>query len=155
MTQFRILLAVCLPLTVLAAPCFAASVPASDPVWVASRTLHRGDILRAGDAAPGTPPYLPADALPASSDPTGLEARRTIYAGRPLTERDVGAPYLVKVSAPVDVTWKSDGLELAMSGRALDNGSMGDDIRVLNTATSRTIHGKVVGEGKVEVEGTP
>jgi flagella basal body P-ring formation protein FlgA len=153
MTQFRIAVALCLPVTFLAAPTFAA--PAPDPVWVASRTLHRGDILRAGDAAPGTPPYLPADALPASGDPAGLEARRTIYAGRPLTERDVGAPYLVKVSAPVDVTWKSDGLELAMSGRALDNGGLGDDIRVLNPATSRTIHGKVVGEGKVEVEGAP
>jgi len=149
MTRFPFALAFGLQLALPFAPALA------DPVWVATRTLHRGEILRAGDAAADTLPVPPFDALPASREAIGLEVRQTIYAGRALTGRDVGAPYLVKVSAPVDVLWTSDGIELELSGRALDSGALGDDIRVLNPATSRTIHGKVVGEGRVQAGDAP
>jgi flagella basal body P-ring formation protein FlgA len=144
MTSLRIAVVFACQLAALATPALA------DPVWVATRTLHRGEIVRAGDAAANSLPVPPFDALPASRDAVGLEVRQTIFAGHALTSRDVGAPYLVKVSAPVDVVWTADGIELELSGRALDSGALGDDIRVLNPATSRTIHGKVIGEGRVE-----
>jgi flagella basal body P-ring formation protein FlgA len=149
MTRFPFAMALGLQLALPFAPAL------SDPVWVATRTLHRGELVRAGDAAANILPVPPFDALPASRDAIGLEVRQTVYAGRALTLRDVGAPYLVKVSAPVDVIWTSDGLELELSGRALDSGALGDDIRVLNPATSRTLHGRVVGEGRVDASGAP
>ena len=44
---------------------------------------------------------------------------------------------------------------LVMQGNALDPGAIGDQIRVLNPATSRTVRGTVTGEGIVEVRSEP
>jgi flagella basal body P-ring formation protein FlgA len=52
----------------------------------------------------------------------------------------------------VTVRWKSGDLSLEMQGRALDAGAVGDEIRIMNPASLRTIRGTVVGEGMVEVK---
>ena len=76
-------------------------------------------------------------------------------ANRPLVERDVGPVSAVKANTPVTVMWRSGGLALDMEGRALETGAVGDEIRVLNPGTSRTIRGVVVGEGMIEVQSEP
>ncbi len=61
----------------------------------------------------------------------------------------------MKANTPVTVMWRSGGLALDMEGRALETGAVGDEIRVLNPGTSRTIRGVVVGEGMIEVKSEP
>ena len=61
----------------------------------------------------------------------------------------------VKASTPVDVIWKVGGLSLELDGRALEDGALGDEMRVLNPMSSRTIRGKVVGDGMVEIRSAP
>ena len=57
----------------------------------------------------------------------------------------------MKSNTPVNVVWKAGALSLELAGRALEAGAVGDEIRVLNTMTSRTIRGTVVGDGMVEI----
>lgn len=137
------------PLIVLASPALA------DDAWVATHSLFRGDIVHTQDVAKKSMTRLPFEAVPTSQSIVGLEVKQSIYAGRAVTKRDVGPPSLVKVSTQVEVIWKAPGIELQLNGRALDTGALGDEVRVLNPGTSRTIRGKVIAQGVVEVPGTP
>jgi len=123
----------------------------ADDFWHATHTLMPGAIVRQDDvkANPLLRPY--PGALPASSVILGMEVKRYVSANRPLVERDVGPPSAVKANTPVTVMWRSGGLALDMEGRALETGAVGDEIRVLNPGTSRTIRGTVVGDGMIEV----
>lgn len=149
MKTVRAVVGLTLPLLVIAAPAMAAEA------WVATHTLYRGATVHSDDIAPQSFVRLPFHAVPADQSIVGLEVKASIYAGRAVTERDVGPPSLVKVNTMVDVVWKANGIVLELRGRALESGAKGDDIRVLNTATSRTIHGTVVGDGIVEVQNVP
>jgi flagellar basal body P-ring formation protein FlgA len=120
-------------------------------VWQAVHTLLPGDIVREDDVTPKPPSGRVQDALPSTAPIVGLEVKRRMYAGHDVAARDVGAPLVVKAGAMVTVLWKSGDLSLELGGRALDAGALGDEIRVLNPDSLRTIRGNVVGEGMVEV----
>jgi flagella basal body P-ring formation protein FlgA len=127
----------------------------ADDFWHASHTLMPGGIVRQEDvmAKPMLRPY--PGALPSSAAIVGLEVKRYVSANRPVLERDVGAVSAVKANMPVTVMWRGGGLALDMEGRALETGAVGDEIRVLNPGTSRTIRGTVVGDGMVQVRSEP
>ncbi len=146
------------PLQILVTSLVAASIvrPAiAGDVWHATRTLLPGDTVQAEDVAAGAATRPLPDAIPASRNIAGLEVKRRIYENRVLTTRDVGARSAVKASTPVDVIWKVGGLSLELDGRALEDGALGDEVRVLNPMSSRTIRGKVVGDGMVEIRSAP
>jgi flagellar basal body P-ring formation protein FlgA len=128
-----------------------ATTALADDVWHATRTLLPGDVLRSDDIVAGPLARPVPQAVPASRAIIGLEVKRRLYDGRVLTDHDIGAPAVVKASAQVDVIWKEGGLSLTLAGRALEDGAMGDEIRVFNPMSSRTIRGTVVGDGVVEV----
>ena len=130
----------------------AAATPTfADDVWHATRTLMPGDTVRSDDVVAHAPVRPVPDAVPVSKVVIGLEIKRRLSDGRVLTVRDVGPRSAVKSSTPVNVVWKEGALSLELSGRALEAGAVGDEIRVLNTMTSRTIRGTVVGDGMVEI----
>lgn len=124
-------------------------------VWQATHRLEPGDRLQRADLAAQPPRRVTRDAIPATRAVLGLEVKRRIYPGHTLTERDVGPPTVVQANSGVEVLWKVGNLTLRMQGRALESGALGEDIRVLNTASARTIHGTVVAGGLVEVRSEP
>jgi len=135
---------------------FAGMMPVhAEDVWHAARTLMPGDIVRQEDvvANPLLRPY--PGALPTSTPIVGLEVKRYVSVKRPLVERDVGPRSAVKANTPVTVMWKMGELSLEMEGHSLESGALGDEIRVLNPGTSRTIRGTVVGDGMIEVQSQP
>lgn len=133
-----------------------AGAPAmAEEVWVAARALLPGDILGDDDVTARALPRPRSDAVPATSDLVGMEVRRRVAAGLPLTNRDVGARRLVKANATVTVIWNIGTLSLSMQGRALQAGALGEEIRVLNTNSSRTVRGTVLASGQVEVKAAP
>ncbi len=140
----------------LAAAALLAAAPAlADPLWHATRTISQGEIVGRGDVELRPETHVHYGALPASQSPVGLEAKYRIAAGRVLRERDVGRPALVHANALVRVIWTSPGIAMEMQARALESGSAGDTIRVLNTMTSRTIKGVVLPDGSVNAGGAP
>lgn len=120
-------------------------------VWHAVHTLVPGDVVRNADVSIETSSGRVQDAVPATTQIVGLEVKRRIYAGHDVAARDVGTPTAVKAGTMITVLWKSGDLSLELGGRALDAGSIGDEIRVLNPTSLRTIRGTVVGDGMVEV----
>jgi len=136
----------------LAALMITAAVPAhAEDVWHATHALMPGDIVQPADIAAEPLQRVWPGALPASTPILGLEVKHYISPTRPLVDRDVGPRSLVKANTSVTVLWREGGLSLELNGRALEDGANGDEVRVLNPTTSRTIRGFVVGEGMVEV----
>lgn len=129
--------------------CVAAPLGAAAETLVAVRTIPARTIVAAADLS-RVDGFLPGTL----SDPAqaiGLEARVTIYQGRPLREGDVGAPALVERNEIVALVYQHSGLEILTDGRVLGRAAMGERVRVMNLGSRITITGTVSGPGQVSV----
>jgi flagella basal body P-ring formation protein FlgA len=124
---------------------------AADDIWHTTRALLPGDVVRDDDVASRSDAHPAPDAVPAAREVTGLEVKRRVYAGRPLTVHDIGPRSAVRANTTVTVLWRTGALSLELQGRAMEDGAIGDEIRVLNPASLRTIRGTVVGDGMIEM----
>lgn len=118
---------------------------------VAARTIRAQQILApedlrlvAGEGAVADP-----------ADVIGLEARRTLYAGRPVSFDDLGPPAIVERNEVVPLAYSRGGLQILSEGRALARGGVGEVIRVMNLASRTTIQGRITAEGLVIVGPAP
>ncbi|MEJ1160995.1 flagellar basal body P-ring formation chaperone FlgA [Prosthecomicrobium sp. N25] len=120
---------------------------------VLTRPLARGEVLRAEDLVVQRVPKRQAGAnRPAAvEDFAGLAARRALRAETPLTAGDVQQPLLVKRGETITLVYQSPGLVLSARAQALEQGSLGDVITVLNPQSKRTVVGTVSGPGRVTV----
>ena len=79
----------------------------------------------------------------------GQEAKRTIYSGATITEELIGAPTMVRRNKHVVIEYKKKNLVIVTDGRALDSGSIGDIVRVMNLTSNIVVNAVVIGDGKV------
>jgi flagella basal body P-ring formation protein FlgA len=127
----------------------AVAAPTTAETLVASRTIPARTIVAASDLT-RIDGFLPGTL----SDPVqaiGLEARVTIYQGRPLKEGDVGAPALVERNEIVALLFRQKGLEILTDGRVLGRAALGERVRVMNLGSRITVTGTVSGPGQVTV----
>ncbi|MFC3126169.1 flagellar basal body P-ring formation chaperone FlgA [Pseudoroseomonas globiformis] len=122
-------------------------------VWHAAIDLEPGDRLRPQDVVAAEPRYNRRGYADAAENIAGQEVRRRIRAEMPIMERDIGPPLAIRASQTVRVLWKHAGATLEMEGRAVENGSLGEEVRIHNPSSSRTIRARVVGDGTAEVGG--
>jgi flagellar basal body P-ring formation protein FlgA len=130
----------------------ATSGPApADEVLTAVRTIRPGEIVGAADLSTTRSDVPGALALPEQA--VGLAARRMLVPGRPIMPGDVAAPLLVKRNGHVAVVYQSGALTIRAEGRALSDGALGDEVRVMNLASRQTIVGTVAADGTIDVRG--
>ncbi len=123
--------------------------PALADSMVATRTIRAQSVIAQEDIA-----MVAADipgALAAPEQAVGMEARVTLYAGRPVRKTDVGAPALVKRNQMVSLIFQTSGLTIHTEGRALERGASGDLIHVMNLSSHLTVQGLVAPDGSVSV----
>ncbi|WP_380874011.1 hypothetical protein ACFB49_45250 [Sphingomonas sp. DBB INV C78] len=132
-----------------AAPAAAATVDAP----VLARTVEKGEILSAGDfvVAPVMASIARSAIQPQAA--AGKEAVRRLAAGAPVRTNDVVRPRLVRRGEAVTIALVSGPLTITSAGRAMTDGGAGDNVRVLNTSTNRTLDGIVEPSGRVRVAG--
>jgi flagella basal body P-ring formation protein FlgA len=90
-------------------------------------------------------------ALRGDVDISGLEARITLYPGRPIRPGDVGPPALVERNQLVPLIYQDGGLIITAEGRALGRAAAGEWVRVMNIASRTTVSGQVADNGTVFV----
>lgn len=123
------------------------------PAVVALTNIPRGTIL--------TPQMLQVTTLPAPSngvpymasvDPlTASETTRPIARGEPIGKLDVRPAVLVKRGSKVMISvGKGRGFQISTQVEALEDGRLGDQIRLLNRQSGRTISGVVTGPNEAE-----
>ena len=125
------------------------ATPVQADSLVATRTIKAKTVIAAEDLTT-VAAEIPG-ALKSADQALGLEARVTLYAGRPIRAEDLGTPTLVDRNQKVTLVFQSTGLTIRVDGRALDRGSVGEDIRVMNLSSRQTVTGTVAVDGTILV----
>ena len=120
---------------------------------VVDRRLSRGDIiqkndidwisLRSREARRG---YIQNE-----KQIIGMAARRNINARKPITESQIQRPQLVKKGGIVNIALVNGAMRLTTQGRSLENGGLGDVIRIKNIKTKKIIEARVTGAASAKV----
>jgi flagella basal body P-ring formation protein FlgA len=146
------------------------AVPAGDPaahrmritgrvyslvsVPVLSKKLHRGDIIRKHHLE-----WKKIRKIKVSrqtiTDPEqliGMAAKRLIGSDRPLRLTQIRRPLLVAKGGIVTIRLNYANMSLSAQGRSLDEGSLGDVVRVKNSQSKKMVEARVTGSGRVRVQ---
>jgi flagella basal body P-ring formation protein FlgA len=116
-----------------------------------ARSLATGDIVQPQDLVWAKAAAAPADAASDVDQLIGMTARRPLRAGAPASPRDVGATQVIRQNDIITVTYEDRGISLALQGRALAPGGIGDQINVQNPASKKIIQAVVTGPGAAAV----
>ena len=120
---------------------------------VLTRNVDRSDMLKSADVVIERRTKAEAGNDAASREQAlGMQMRRPMRAGQPLRSADLVKPDLVQRDQSVTVIYETPGLYLTTRGKALDNGTEGDVVNVLNLQSKRTVTGIVTGRGQVTIE---
>jgi flagella basal body P-ring formation protein FlgA len=119
---------------------------------VLARGVERNEVLKSSDVMIERRPKAEVGNDVASRDvAVGMQARRQLRAGQALRAADLTKPDLVTRDQNVTLIYESSGLYLTIRGKALEGGTEGDVVNVLNLQSKRTVSGVVVGRGQVSV----
>lgn len=116
---------------------------------IATSTLTRGTQITADDIDIKTDNEDELHAL--MEKYVGMAVKRTIADGTVIRERDIAAPIQVRRNSRVKMIYKVGRLEITGTGRAMAQGREGDIIPVMNTDSRKTVEGRVIGFGTVEM----
>jgi flagella basal body P-ring formation protein FlgA len=132
---------------------FTGSAIETVEVAVLTRSVERTDILKSADVVVERRPRaeIGSDAA-AREQAVGMQMRRSIRAGSALRVADLVKPDLVQRDQAVAIIFQTAGLYLTTRGKALDNGTEGDVVSVLNIQSKRTVTGTVTGRGQVTIQ---
>jgi flagella basal body P-ring formation protein FlgA len=119
---------------------------------VLTRPINRGETIRSSDFVVERRPKsdVVADAAGAG-EVAGMAARQTLRAGQPIRRGDLAKPETVKRDEIVTLIFEMPGIMLTARGKALEAGTEGDVISVLNVQSKRTVQGTVTGPGRVSI----
>ena len=135
----------------------AAATPRAEPATVAVpvliRRLGRSEVIDTGDLTWMEIPddHRAAQYITAEADLIGLAPARGLSPFRPIRLGEVAPPMEVDRGDMVTMRLNAGGLSITARGRALDAGSRGSVIRVLNVDSAQTIDAVVLGPGTVAV----
>jgi len=83
----------------------------------------------------------------------GKEAKHPLAADQPLRTGDVRAPVIVAKGSVVTMVVQSPTMTLTSKGKAMENGAMGESVRIQNTQSKVVVEGEVVSPGTVRIAG--
>jgi flagella basal body P-ring formation protein FlgA len=134
-----------------ASPAAAQEVPAPTPRVV----IYPGDLIRddmladaSGVERDGSGPFVEQRSLI-----VGKIARLTLLPGHAIPFSGVSNRKVVANGAEVKLIYSEGGLVIMTTGAALQDGSIGDIVRVRNSDSGVTVSGAVQPDGSVRVSG--
>jgi flagella basal body P-ring formation protein FlgA len=121
-------------------------------VLVAARTLPAGTTLGPGDLVPAlVDPDRARRPVTDERSVLGLRTRRPLPEGEPLDEGGLARPQLVERGDLVRAVVTRGDLQVTSRGVALEDGRLGETIRLASPDGARTFLGRVTAESEVEV----
>lgn len=123
-------------------------------VIVAARSLSRGKTLAQSDfkRVKYDMSQLPAGYIEDPSYGVGMELKRRLSSGVPLTTTMLRMPKIIKKGQQVSIIASAGGLEVRTYGKALAHGAVGERIRVLNVKSKKKLEGTVTPSGDIKVD---
>ncbi len=132
---------------------FTGSAVETETVAVLTRPAAKGEIVREAAVELQRRPKagLSEDSIREAANAVGLSAKRPLAAGDVLRSADLSKPDLVQRNEPVLLVFEAPGIAVTVRGKALESGSEGDLVDVVNTQSKRTVQGVVIGPNRVSV----
>ncbi len=123
-------------------------------VPVPARRLAPNDVITANDVkfVSMRDDRVPRDAVTNADDLIGMAAKRSLRPGVPVQSIAVQQPILVPKGSLVTIVLQAPRMTLTAQGKALENGTEGETIRVANSRSKKTIEAEVAGPGRVVVK---
>lgn len=117
------------------------------------RAFTRSEIVRDEDIQMERRPKaeLTPDTILKTTAIVGHAARRDLRAGKPIRVSELMKPELVGRGDTVTLSFESPGVRLVVRAKAMESGTEGDAIQVLNPQSKRTVQATVEGPGRVVV----
>ena len=81
----------------------------------------------------------------------GMSPRRPIRAQDIIRSTDLEVPVVVEKNSLVTIRLRTTRMQLSVQGRALEEGAIGDVVRVMNTKSNNVVNAEVVDSGSVVV----
>jgi len=131
---------------------FTGTVIETVEAAVLTRDVERNDVLKASDVMLERRAKASIGNDVAAHDrAVGMQMRRPLRAGQALRTADLAKPDLVQHDQNVTLIYESPGLYLTVRGKAIDSGTEGDVVNVINLQSKRTVSGVVIGRGQVSI----
>jgi flagella basal body P-ring formation protein FlgA len=124
---------------------------AAVPAVVPTRRIGAGEVLRADDLRIERVRAERAQGLADPATVAGLALRRPVAPGQPLLAADLARPAVVVRNAAVLMAITAPGMTISAQGRALQDGAVGEVIRVQNVASRAVLEAEVLGPGRVRI----
>ena len=120
-------------------------------VPVPARRVGRGETLSEADLTDSEMPaaIIGPEVLTDLADIIGKEARRPLLSGRPVPSASLIEPRAVRKGEKVLISFTDGGLNLSAPGKAMEDGAIGDMVRVINANSNKAITVVVEAEGRV------
>ncbi|KUE80657.1 flagellar biosynthesis protein FlgA [Aeromonas schubertii] len=122
------------------------------PVWRAARDIERGQRIGAEDlvSQPVEVSRLYRGFIPANRPLQGAQSSRNLRAGQLIGELDLKVRHAVERGQEVIIRAASEGFSASMRGEALQDGVVGEAVRVRNLSSGKEVQAWVIGRGEVE-----
>ncbi len=129
------------------------SVKVMAEVVVSKRSMPRGSVIGPGDITMEKRDIsrLHRGYLEETSAAVGKKLRQRVRRHQVLTPHQLDKPLTVKRNTRVIIQASKESIQVRMMGKALQNGSLGQIIRVRNESSNREIDARVIAPGIVEV----
>jgi flagella basal body P-ring formation protein FlgA len=119
---------------------------------ILTRNVERGDVIKASDVVVERRAKTEVGSdVAVRAHVVGMQMRKSVRAGQALHGSDVGRPDLVTKDGNVTLIYESAGIYITARGKAIDSGTEGDTVTVLNLQSKRTVPGVVVGRDQVAI----
>lgn len=122
-------------------------------VPVLARRLNTGEVIHKGDIdwIALRSDQVNRNVLTDANRLIGQEVRRGTTAGQPIRASDIRAPVIVAKNSVVTMILQTPKMQLTSKGRAMEDASLGDPVRIMNTQSKTVIEATVVGASTVQV----
>lgn len=123
-------------------------------VLVAARTLQKGDVLTDADIKLAVHDIsgLSYGYFEDKKTGTGMKIKRRALAGAVLTPSMLKKPRIISRGQKIAIMAQSGRMAVRMMGKALDNGAIGDRIKVMNIKSRQKLEGIVTSSAEVQVD---
>ena len=120
---------------------------------VLNRRVLKNEMIRAEDVKWIRTPSdrVQQDIVMHIDDLVGKTPKRGLRAGSPIRSSDVRRPILIKKGSLVTMILKTPLMTLTSQGKAVENGSDGDVIRITNTQSNKIVQAVVTGSGVASI----
>jgi flagella basal body P-ring formation protein FlgA len=124
------------------------------PVPITTRRLMPDEIITDADIEMTELPWqrVHAFAVLSPGDLLGKQVRRMIAQGRPIQMQSVIPPIVESRGEKVKIVLRNGSLQLTTAGKAISDAHLGEDVRVVNLSSNKTIVAVARGDGLVEAK---